>query len=219
MNYLSHFYVHQKDEDPMYSLGLIFPDISRGFVKVPGKLNKDEYLSFIPLAQGCLQHYMADKQFHSSHFFKWGSQVCTEILKDAPFEGEVNRRWFMGHVLFEMLLDRIIVNHQPMVAEHFYQELSAISLARLKDFVILHPHQDIEKFLHIFHHFRSAAYIKNYPDNNIFAFSLSRIMKKAGLPELSLSNKIVLQECVWELENNDFKNVQSVLFQLKEVFN
>ena len=44
-------------------------------------------------------------------------------------------------------------------------------------------------------------------------------MKKAGLPELSLSNKIVLQECVWELENNDFKNVQSVLFQLKEVFN
>ena len=42
MNYLSHFYAHQKDEDPMYSLGLILPDISRGFVKVPGKLSEDE---------------------------------------------------------------------------------------------------------------------------------------------------------------------------------
>ena len=218
MNYLSHYYVHQKEKDPLYSLGLIFPDISRGFVKVPGKLPQSSYGQFLPLAEGCLQHYLADKQFHASDFFSWGSHACTLVLKKANFEGEVNRRWFMGHVLFEMLLDRMIMNHQPMVSEHFYIDIRTINLSGVKDFVILHAHQDIEKFLHFFDHFRSAAYIKNYPDNNLFAFSLSRIMKKAGLPELSLSNKIVLQECVWELENNAFKNAQSILFQLKEVF-
>jgi hypothetical protein len=43
-------------------------------------------------------------------------------------------------------------------------------------------------------------------------------MKKAGLPELSHTNKIVLQECVWNLEDNAFKNVQGILQELKEVF-
>ncbi|MFY8189778.1 MAG: hypothetical protein ACOVK9_02345 [Bacteroidia bacterium] len=218
MNYLSHFYIHQQGQNPLYSVGLIFPDLSRGFVKLPGKLSATDYAYLLPIAEGCLQHYRADKQFHGSKFFEWGSHECSQVLKSAAFEGSVERRWFISHILFELLLDRLLVNHQPQVGIDFYADIRAVSLQELKDFIVLHPHQDYDKFLHFFEHFRRAAYIQNYPDNNLFAFSLSRIMKKAGLPELSHTNKIVLQECVWNLEDNAFKNVQGILQELKEVF-
>jgi hypothetical protein len=140
------------------------------------------------------------------------------MLNKAKFTETVNRRWFMGHVLFEMLLDRLLINHQPQVGIDFYADLQELRLNDMQQFVSFHQHNDYDRFLRFFEHFRSVAYIQNYPDNNLFAFSLSRIMKKAGLAELSLPDKIVLQECVWDLESNAFKNVQSVLFELKEVF-
>ncbi|MCG9881012.1 MAG: hypothetical protein MH472_10485 [Bacteroidia bacterium] len=218
MNYLSHYYVHQKNTSPLYSLGLIFPDISRGFVKNPGKLNTVHYQELAPLAEGCLQHYEADKQFHSSEFFDWGTKTCIELLKNTPFEGSVDRRWFMGHVLFEMLVDRILIRHKPKVGADFYSELRGIEHQMVKSFLELHEAREIEKFLKYFEHFRSAAYIQNYPDNNLFAFSFSKIMRKVGLDELSLTNKIILQECVLALEEGAFKNVQQLLFELKEIF-
>jgi len=218
LNYLSHYYVHQKGENPLYTLGLVFPDLSRGFVKQPGKLDAQIYAHLNPLALGCLQHYQADKLFHASEFFKWGTEICTDVLKQAQFQGTVERRWFIGHVLFEMLVDRILVRHKAKVGLDFYADLNLIHVNDIRAFISLHTHQEEDRFMRFFEHFRKAAYIRNYPDNNLFAFSLTRIMIKAGLPELSMANKIVIQECVWELESTAFKNAQSILFQLKEVF-
>jgi hypothetical protein len=218
LNYLSHYYVHQNENSPLYSLGLVFPDLSRGFVTHPGKLPIDNYGSLSMLALGCQQHFQADKIFHGSEFFKWGTEICIEILKKAKFQDQVERRWFIGHVLFEMLLDRILIRHKSQVGKDFYHDLNSVDVQNILAFIQLHSNKEPERFIRFFEHFRKAAYIRNYPDNNLFAFSLSRIMMKAGLPELSLSNKIVVQECVWELEENAFKNAQSILFELKEVF-
>ncbi len=218
LNYLSHFYIHQLGENPQYTSGLIFPDLARGFVKKPGILPLPSYLHLEDFAKGCQQHYAADKIFHASDFFHWGTHQCTQIVKSAQFESDVQRRWFIGHILFELLLDRILVRHRPKVASDFYENLLKLDHLHLEEFISLHEHKEKDRFLRFFEHFRIASYIKNYPDNNLFAFSLSRIIMKAGLPQLTLIDKLVLQECVLELENSAFKNVQGILQELKEVF-
>ena len=218
LNYLSHFYIHQLGENPQYTSGLIFPDLARGFVKKPGNLTLESYAHLEDFAKGCQQHYAADKIFHASAFFHWGTQQCTQMVKAAQFESEVQRRWFIGHILFELLLDRILVRHQPKVAIDFYENLQKLEQNHLQEFISLHDHKEKDRFLRFFEHFRIASYIKNYTDNNLFAYSLSRIMMKAGLPQLTLIDKVVLQECVLELENSAFKNVQQILLELKEVF-
>lgn len=219
MNYLSHYYIYQDNKsNPLYTLGLVFPDLSRGFVSAAGKKDLPLHPHLDPLVLGCRKHYEADKIFHACTFFEEGSHLCVEVLKKARFETEVPRRWFIGHILFELLLDRILVRHQPQVCIDFYNDLNALNREDLKEFIGLHAHKDQERFLKFFEHFCKAAYIRNYPDNNLFAFSLSRIILKAGLPALSLTDKIVLQECVWELEETRFKESQGVLFELKEVF-
>ena len=218
LNYLSHFYVHQIGDSPQYTSGLIFPDLARGFVKKPGNLPLESYAHLKDFAKGCQQHYAADKIFHSSEFFHWGTNQCTEVVKAASFESDVQRRWFIGHILFELLLDRILVRHQPKVAIDFYENLQNLDQIHLLEFISLHEHKEKDRFLRFFEHFRIASYINNYPNNNLFAYSLSRIIMKAGLPELTLTDKVVLQECVLELENSAFKNVQRILLELKEVF-
>lgn len=218
MNFLSHFYVHQQDHNPLYSLGLIFPDITRGYVKGAGKKAVQHYPGFESLALGCHRHYEADKRFHGSSFFEWGTHVCIQKLKKANFESAVERRWFIGHILFELMLDRILVRHQPKVAEDFYGQLNEVDAGGLNQFISLHEHRETDRFLKFFEHFRKAAYIRNYPDNNLFAFSLSRIILRAGLPQLTLADKVVLQECVLDLEENELKHAQSLLLELKELF-
>ena len=221
MNYLSHFYIdEQAQKSAAYHLGLILPDISRGLVKGLGRHtalgNESEF--FINLNEGCSKHLAADKRFHASHFFEEGSAKCLEKVKQLPFQETIHRKWFIGHILFEMLLDRLLVQHVPIVAPRFYSYMRQIEETKLADFMNSHNCIDTVRFLRNFEHFRKVGYIANYPDNNLFAFSLSRIILKAGLPALSLTDKIVLQECVWELEANRFKESQGVLFELKEVF-
>ncbi len=150
MNYLSHFYIHQKENEPYYNTGLILPDLARGFVKSFKATLPEPNLELQALHAGCLQHYQADKIFHSSDFFKWGTQICIEELKQAKFHELVERRWFIGHVLFEMMLDRVLVQHKKQVLFDFYEQLLRVDDDVLKVFLQLNQSSEIEKLLQYF---------------------------------------------------------------------
>ncbi len=218
MNYLSHFYVHQELGLPYYNLGLILPDLGRGFVKTFKNCPVTNDIDFEQMLTGCLQHYEADKVFHASAFFEWGSDICIEALKAAQFEEEVDRRWFIGHVLFEMLVDRILVRHKPSVILDFYNNLLLADPQKVLNFFNLNQAKESERFLQNFVHFRKVQYIKNYPDNNLFVYSLSRVLMRAHLPPLSIGDRLVMQQCLLELENSEFKRVDELFLKLKSVF-
>jgi hypothetical protein len=221
VNYLCHFFI---DEDaaksPAFHLGLILPDISRGLVSGLGRhpeawgdsqFNKD-------LNKGCAFHLAADKRFHQSAFFEHGSSYCLQKVKEIPFSQELNRKWFIGHILFEMLMDRLLVQHMPILVSRFYNNLNLIDAADLREFMNIHHCKDTQRFLRNFEHFRQAAYIANYPDNNLFAYSLSRVMMRVGLPGLNFEDKQILITGIRELEEGVFANRQALFYELKKVF-
>ena len=218
MNYLSHFYIHQKPGESYYNAGLIMPDLARGFVK--SFKNKVLYVGsdLQALHIGCLQHYNADKTFHASEFFEWGSHLCTAAVKKLIFKGEVERRWFIGHVLFEMFLDKLLVQHKKQVYIDFYESLNQTDLLVLKEFLDLNTASNSDKLLQNFNHFRSVQYIINYTNTNLFVFSLSRVLIRAGLKPLSFYDKMILEECVLKLEDTEFRDVYTILLKLKQVF-
>lgn len=221
MNFLSHFYI---DEHPQksaaYHLGLILPDISRSLVKGLGRHKSlgIETAFFIDLNEGCSRHLAADKRFHASPFFEHGSAQCLEMVKQLPFQETIHRKWFIGHILFEMLLDRLLVQHVQTVAPRFYSFMRQIDESKLADFMNHHNCTDTARFLRNFEHFRKVGYIAKYPDNNLFAYSLSRVLMSAGLPSLSFGDKQILMEGVQELESGFFANRQALLYELKNVF-
>lgn len=178
----------------------------------------NESAFFVDLNEGCSKHLAADKRFHASLFFEKGSAQCLEVVKNLPFQETIQRKWFIGHILFEMLLDRLLVQHAPSVAPRFYSYMRQIEEQKLADFMNHHNCTDTVRFLRNFEHFRKVGYIANYTDNNLFAYSLSRVLMRAGLPPLSFADKHILMEGVQELESGFFANRQALLYELKNVF-
>ncbi len=222
MNYLSHFYIHQKPNNAYYNLGLILPDFARANVasfKVEPHLSQ---AAFIQIYQGCMAHYSADKIFHSSTFFTHYTEQYKNILYTSPFSKSFNRRWFLAHILFEMMIDRLLINHQIKVCVDFYNNLQNIDEATLALFVKNYQCKNLDVLLKNFNHFCQAKYIFKYADNNSFVYSINRVLQQAGVTSkatgISDEDKIVLQQCIDKIEQSIFKNAQQILFELKSIY-
>lgn len=213
MNFLSHYFVRHEPGNPNFNLGLILPDLFRGSIKKYELPNGADHA----ILEGCLAHIRDDKKFHSSWFFEKGSEACLVELKNSLGLEELERKWFLAHILFEMLMDRILVRHCPGLATKFYSDLNSINKLDVQQFLISHQVNEFESLIRRFELFRGAAYIKNYTDNNLFGYSLTRVMMRVGLPELSFRQRLFLQQAVSRLEQTWFKEVQTRIFEMKLV--
>ena len=130
MNYLSHYYVANCPSNPNYTLGLLLPDFLRKQTKkfrlanekIPQLSTSSQYFH-----KGVLCHYKADELFHSSDFFKKHLTNIQEEWKAYEFENLHKYKFFLAHVLLEMMLDRILIQTNPRVCERFYKHLANIN--------------------------------------------------------------------------------------------
>ncbi|MES2560901.1 MAG: hypothetical protein V4590_14240 [Bacteroidota bacterium] len=221
MNYLSHYIIDHTADDPYFNSALIFPDICKRWIKT-FKLPEpsgDFTVHQQSLYTGCMRHYTRDKQFHSSPFFEKYQQYINEHLKSIPFTGAVERKWFIAHVLTELLIDRTFVKLNPGFVDAFYTSLAAIDNREVKGFLSHYGMTDTTEFFTFFDHFRSVKYIYYYADNNKFLYSLSRIMLRVGLKELNEADAFLMQEAIHTIETVHMHNGAALLAELKEVFN
>lgn len=220
MNYLSHFVIDNHPEDHYYNTALILPDITKRWIKtfkVP-----EPAATFLPgqyqLLKGCFQHYASDKQFHASRFFERYQHVINERLKAQKFSPDVHRKWFIAHILTELLIDRRIVVSDPGMVDAFYNSLNKIDDTVLTGFLQYYGMKETDEFFRFFDHFRSVQYIYYYADNNKFIYSLNRIMMRVGIRELSEKDADLLLEAVLEIEAEYMSDGKILLNELKQVF-
>lgn len=218
LNFLSHYFVHHKKDNPYYNLGLILPDLARGSIKKYRPNNQNGSVEFQSILAGCYTHMEDDKKFHGSSFFNEGSAACLNAIKANVDLVMVERKWFLGHILFEMLMDRLLVRHYYGIGKQFYADFKLVELSVLDGFLNLQGVKETEKLLRMFYYFRETGYILNYTDNNLFSYSLSRVMMRAGLPELGFHERRDLMYVVLDLEENWFGEVYSRIFEMKQIF-
>lgn len=220
MNYLSHFVIDHHPGDHYYNTALILPDITKRWIKTfrtPGPAD-----SFLPeqlhLLRGCLQHYESDKQFHASPFFEHYQQLVNTHLKSKTFSPDVNRKWFIAHILTELLIDRRIVVTEPSLVNGFYDSLNRVDQDVLAGFLQYYGMAETAEFFKFFDHFRGVQYIYYYADNNKFLYSLNRIMMRVGIKELSDADAATLLEAILEIEATHMGDGKVLMNELKEVF-
>ncbi len=205
--------------NPYYKTGLILPDFAKRWV-VSFKNNPSAILSNhqTQLLEGALRHYQSDKQFHSSTFFSFYQELVNNKLKSLPFTPQLTRKWFIGHVLTELLIDRCIVRNFSEQADDFYANLLAADNKELNGLLSAYGVSDSGPFLEVFDHFRQVKYIYYYTDNNKFLYSLNRIMMRVGLPEMAPNDQQLMLEGILELEQNVLPSGEQWLNELKNVF-
>ena len=216
MNYFSHFFVDGKDNQHEYNTGLLLPDITRGKIKSFRHLQLFTTSSNQNFFNGCAAHYHADKKFHASEFFSNILHQSSLIINNAKFNNDLNRKWFLAHILAELMLDRILVRMYPEMLHKFYNSLESINDSDLASYLTLYGMKDVQEFFEFFNHFRKVQYIYYYADNNKFVYSLNRIMIKAGITPISDFNQEVLCDAALLLEDKLKEDTTSLIINLKQ---
>jgi hypothetical protein len=219
LNYLSHYYIDSKEGNYYYNSALFLPDFVRNYAKGFEYEQKGLDANQLQLQLGCKAHLKADKVFHPSSFFKNYSQLVNSELQQFKPLAHLNRKWFLAHILFEMLIDRLLINHFPDTCHAFYNDLSSIDTNTLEKFVMSYSFKNIDQLMRNFKHFCEVKYLFGYTYNDSFVFSIARVYKQAANIEMSMGDKYLLKVFIDNIENQYFNDPLMIVAQLKQVFN
>src|SRR4051812_41029834 len=124
MNLLSHAFMARARDEDLYLFGTSLPDLLPMYDR---SLRVESLIKFLiqidanyrPLQDGIQHHLAIDRRFHSSTFFNNGQKkirIGLQTITDIPV-----KRFFLAHILFEMLLDRFLLKHYPTFIDRYYQ--------------------------------------------------------------------------------------------------
>ncbi|MDI1233039.1 MAG: hypothetical protein PSX81_02025 [bacterium] len=178
MNFLAHYFFDRTD-NIYHNVGLVLPDLSRNFCK--GHLNlKQEFegADFNALKSGSLKHLAKDKIFHQSVFFK-EAQKSVSLLLDH--EAQWPRKWFLNHVLTEIMLDRVLMDANPQLCSDFYRDLGEADPDVIVSFLEKGGVVNAQLFKERYLKFLEYQFIFNYLHNEKLIIALSRLYLKVGI--------------------------------------
>ena len=183
MNMLSHYYAGQKEGHPYYNFGLVFPDllgsINRSWKPLHFTDNSDP--DYNDLVQGCQKHLQVDGIFHHLSSFHDNVVFIRKKFEENELIYPGIRLFFVAHILYELMLDRLILINEPDCAESFYRDLEKTSTADIELFFRLNNISNVEQFLSFFDRFMEHRYIYHYIDDERIFFALNRILMRAKL--------------------------------------
>jgi hypothetical protein len=220
LNYLSHYFIDHIPGNHYHNTGLLLPDVCKRWIKHfhHPPLPHPSADTQTQLYSGTVKHYAADKKFHASEFFTSHVYIFTRAVNEAGLSEQVQRKWFIAHIAFELMLDRMLVNCYPEKVDAFYESLLLVEPSELKQFLLHYGMSDSEAFFQFYRHFTGVQYIYYYTNNNKFIYSLNRIMMRVGLPAMDETDGNKLLAALLKLENDYFADAEKQVNSLRQIF-
>lgn len=189
MNFLAHYYFDGKAQAPYYNLGLILPDLM-GMVSRGWKLKKQHLSAFAnadhhALAEGVKGHLLMDEWFHETAFFYQAQAQVKAVLTASGIGYPPYRVSFLSHIMLEIMVDRLIVQHYPHLVHRFYYELGQTSLSQIKRFFLKTGLPYNEGFGAFFPQFVSKQYAFRYTNDQAFIHSINQIAGRVSQPSFT----------------------------------
>ena len=107
------------------------------------------------LWRGIIQHYQDDAYFHDLSFFKLGMQQIEEAMNKSDTLTLLKRKFFISHVLYELILDNMILDRHPSLVLEIYDDLAKVDITILSNFLrnIVGENEEIDRFSDSFDRF------------------------------------------------------------------
>lgn len=201
LNYLSHYFADKEQTNPEIILGFIFPDLFRmtgGRLRL-GKLKKlirenPGLMDSNMILKGSMRHFELDAIFHNHDYFHQNVDELTLKLRETDIIESGKYLNFVGHVLFELLLDAVILKSEEKLCNQFYATISKYDRNKLGKFLEL---CDLEEFVgktnEILDQFLNKKFLYRYADNAGVIFALDKVCEKVGIDlDLEDNNKTKL---------------------------
>ncbi len=190
MNFIAHYYLDHGNPESFFALGAATPDllsiynpthrIKRNHLPDFNLINNPEYIFFY---KGLIRHFEADALFHSSKFFSDETHFLSAAFSKQLPDLVIPRKFFLAHILFELILDRVIIKDHPKIIMDYYHHYDNTSMRELKlatEFMAGHSLPNYEHFLN---KFKENRYLLHYLEWDHIGFVTMRIMKRVGILE------------------------------------
>jgi hypothetical protein len=181
LNFVSHYYC-AKEANPYYTLGVLFPDIfkkfsfyhNQFFTKFdPALLTEKEAFIW----RGIEQHYSDDGYFHAFPEFKYFmGRIETEMAKYESLQG-LKRKFLVSHILYELILDNMILEQAPDIVIDIYQHLDSCPKQDIQLFLekIMQKNEAIDVFLDSYDKFILRRFLNFYSEERNLVKALHRV--------------------------------------------
>lgn len=201
MNFFSHYYFDHIEGNHYYNTGLVLPDFARSaagekHINIQLKFDKLKQPDFYNLNKGSKTHYSSDGFFHNCSFFKDSNQLFEDLFIEHSFPRDGQRLWFISHILFELVLDRVLIRQHRDKLDDFYASLGRVDLQVIINFLALSGKDGTDAFTRFWNGFMQAKYLQYYLVDEKLIYSLNRILLKTRQPELSQKQAEILIKIV-----------------------
>lgn len=217
MNYLSHFYFDRVEDNKYYNLGLILPDLARSHISKI-RINPYRNIEFTTheissINKGCNKHFESDRKFHNWMTFVDLTNRATDIIRDNG-DKEINRDYFITHILVEVLLDKILLDKEPTLADQFYDMVNDVEMDWILKYMRYSGLQDDELWKGQHRRFMKAGFLHNYTSIENVVNSVEQVSIKTGLSELNDDQKGLLIEICETIEPELARSLDALELQL-----
>ncbi|MCB0838264.1 MAG: hypothetical protein KDD63_22360 [Bacteroidetes bacterium] len=189
MNFISHFYLDRNLEDSFFFVGVSTPDLVSVFDRnvrlkegrMPLLMENEATVEEISFYNGVIRHFEVDKVFHTSDFFYRETDKIKDLLHDTFGTDQVYRGFFVAHVLFELILDKILISHDSNLLPSFYEHLERYPIkeyVRLTEWVTHTPMPAYDAFLK---RFIKKKYLYDYADWEHILYIIRKIVQGVGI--------------------------------------
>ncbi|MFK7922157.1 MAG: hypothetical protein AB8H47_09380 [Bacteroidia bacterium] len=189
MNFLSHFYLDRDISNPYFTVGASTPDLVSIFNRrVRLKANRmpdiksgavsPEQVAFY---NGIHQHFEVDRIFHTSDFFHTETQLISKRLTDIFGAERISRGFFVAHILLELLLDKILLEHDPSLADTYYRHLEEVGIKQVSELTQWAVKQDLPRYEGFFSRYMDRKYLYHYADWQEVIIVLRRILMRVSI--------------------------------------
>ncbi len=171
-------------------MGTVLPDLVKNASKEANLYpQKNEFLFFgnpdeEALLKGWKRHLSVDLLFHSSTFFFEKTTELKQLIKPI-LEGTPVRPSFLAHIGLELLLDHLLIEHNLIQVNHFYDKLIAVKRESLSDFLEHCGLKNESVFFKFLDGFISSKYLLSYQKLENISYALNKICMRLWPKTLS----------------------------------
>lgn len=190
MNFLAHYFLDKDHPSSHFILGAATPDLlsiyNSGLRIKAGQvdhLNADAQAHAEPyFLEGLARHFHADRVFHSSPLFSTETHEFSRMLSERFPEQDVPRKYFIAHILLELLLDKVLIRHDADLLPNYYRHFESLApfedVRRATEAVAAHSLPNYESFLQ---KFVENKYLYHYTENDHLIYILRRLLRRVGI--------------------------------------
>jgi len=145
-------------------------------------------------AAGVLQHIDDDERFHRLPAFLEISGELMVMFRRLLHPHDGFRPGFLGHIVTELLLDAVLIEHRPDLLEGYYRAIENLDAAFIQQCVNRMAKKSTTRLAAVVPMFCREAFLWDYVDDSRLLFRLNQVMRRVKLQPLPPETVDVLND-------------------------